>query len=184
MHEELSKTLGIESYRKLPTLQVDSRRKGATQPSWLDGACTSSSMDTDTAQVTPLELTTKMMAAAVAAGATLKVGAGVTGMSVDGAGNATSVTLATGEVVQCDKVVVAMGPWSCQLEDWLSDGTKVPMTGIKSTSVVYDHAAAQQKVKAEPYALFCGEDKNGCHLEVYPRPATTSAPPCAPAPAD
>lgn len=70
----------------------------------------------------------------------------------------------------CDKVVVAMGPWSCQLEDWLGDGTSVPMTGIKSTSIVYDHSAARQKVKAEPYALFCGEDGNGCHLEVYPRP--------------
>jgi hypothetical protein len=22
----------------------------------------------------------------------------------------------------------------------------------------------------EPYALFCSEDRNGCHLEVYPRP--------------
>jgi hypothetical protein len=32
-----------------------------------------------------------------------------------------------------------------------------------STSLVYANKEAVQK---EPYALFCSEDKNGCHLEV------------------
>ena len=61
-------------------------------------------------------------------------------------------------------VVVAMGPWSTRASEWF--GIKVPMTGIRSTSVVYPVSDA---VMAEPAALFCAEDENGCHLEVYPR---------------
>ena len=37
------------------------------------------------------------------------------------------------------------------------------MEGIYSTSIVLEGGDA---VKAEPYALFCAEDRNGCHLEV------------------
>lgn len=43
-----------------------------------------------------------------------------------------------------------------------------PLPGIYSTSIVLpdcDVASIH-----EPYALFCGEDANGCHIEVYPRP--------------
>merc|ERR1712008_307127 len=48
-------------------------------------------------------------------------------------------------------------------QDWL--GTPVPMTGIKSTSVVF-----RTDEPVEPFALFCGEDDRfGTHLEVYPR---------------
>ena len=44
----------------------------------------------------------------------------------------------------------------------------VPITGIKSTSILYKHAAGG----VEPFALFCGEDSCfGTHLEVYPRPS-------------
>ena len=42
----------------------------------------------------------------------------------------------------------------------------VPMTGIKSTSIVFKDASRE----VEPFALFCGEDSRfGTHLEVYPR---------------
>jgi hypothetical protein len=65
LHEQLAEELGIESFRKLPTLNVKVGRKGAANAaSWLDGKATSSLMDTGTAQVTPLELTEKFMAAA------------------------------------------------------------------------------------------------------------------------
>jgi hypothetical protein len=65
LHEQLAEELGIESFRKLPTLKVKVGRKGAANAaSWLDGKATSSMMDAGTAQVTPLELTEKFMAAA------------------------------------------------------------------------------------------------------------------------
>ncbi|CAN0476652.1 unnamed protein product, partial [Hapterophycus canaliculatus] len=38
--------------------------------------------------------------------------------------------------------------------------------GIKSTSIVFK---GSQQVADDPYALFCAEDRNGCHLEVRGR---------------
>ncbi|CAM9856418.1 unnamed protein product, partial [Discosporangium mesarthrocarpum] len=52
MHEELAQTLGISSYRKIPTLQVRGGvRKGTPPAPWLDGKATASLMDPDTAQI-------------------------------------------------------------------------------------------------------------------------------------
>ena len=48
-------------------------------------------------------------------------------------------------------------------EDWFSN-FKCPMEGVLSTSIVFKTAQP-----VDPYALFCAEDENGCHLEVYPR---------------
>ena len=42
----------------------------------------------------------------------------------------------------------------------------MPLEGVYSSSIVYDGGAAVQQ---EPVALFCAEDSNSCHLEVYPR---------------
>jgi glycine/D-amino acid oxidase-like deaminating enzyme len=59
-----------------------------------------------------------------------------------------------------------MGPWAALAEDWF--GISVPITGIKSTSIVFKSKSAAEAV--EPFALFCGEDDRfGTHLEVYPR---------------
>jgi len=170
LHEELATTLGIESYRKLPVLSVvPGERSSRTRTicPWLDGEFADSQvMDSNGgAQVAPLELCTKLMDAAVSRGAELRIGAAegvatdvddtgmeyVTGVHVDGA------------VVPADKVCVCMGPWATLAQDWF--GIPVPMTGIRSTSIVYKTDDAIQ-----PYALFCGEDDRfGTHLEVYPR---------------
>lgn len=37
------------------------------------------------------------------------------------------------------------------------------LQGIKSTSIVFK---GSEQVAEDPYALFCAEDRNGCHLEV------------------
>lgn len=61
--------------------------------------------------------------------------------------------------------------------DWFN--VNIPMEGIKSTSIIFEvgsfdpdaHFLQNVREIAEyPYALFCAEDRNGCHLEVYPRP--------------
>ena len=77
MHEELAKELEIKSFRKIETLSVAGGRGGKTPMpvSWLDGQVAKASlMDKWTAQVTPLELTEALMAAAVARGARLRIG--------------------------------------------------------------------------------------------------------------
>ena len=146
LHAELAEELGVESYRKLPTMQVRAGggAAGAAQGKvpWLDGRVASAGlMDPATAQVTPAELTEKLVAAAVANGATLltgrvegvvladdeadsaEAGATVTGVRVDGA------------TVLCSRAVFALGPWSVLLEDWLP-GQSIPMVGVKSRTLI------------------------------------------------
>ena len=50
------------------------------------------------------------------------------------------------------------------VEDWF--GLELPMEGVKSTSLIYHDL---DSIKKEPYACFCQEDRNNCHLELYPR---------------
>ena len=75
-----------------------------------------------------------------------------------------------GELLECDAMVVAMGPWGPFAETWFPT-INVPMEGIKSTSVVWP---SREATKSEGVALFCGEDdRYGTHIEVYPRPDGT-----------
>jgi len=174
LHEELAKTLDIQSYRKIPVLSVRPGKRTARTNDicpWLDGEIADSQfMDKDGgAQVAPYELCTKLMDAAVAAGATLKIGT-VEGVekaaaAEDGEGErSVSAVLVDGEAVPCKAFVCTMGPWAALAQDWLD--LPVPMTGIKSTSIVFKDTSKA----VEPFALFCGEDDRfGTHLEVYPR---------------
>jgi len=117
-------------------------------------------MDDETAQVNPLELTQRLMDAAVEKGAALRVGC------VDGVvreGSRVAAVSVDGQEVSCSSVVFAMGPWSVLLEGWLPE-VKVAMTGIQSTSLLF-----RVPKPVEPCALFCDEDEFGCHLEVNPR---------------
>lgn len=167
LHEEIAKELGLKGYRKIPTLSVSGGKRGASvdkaisagqAPQWLDGKVSKASlMDPDTAQTTPYELTKAMMTASKA-----KVVIGkVEGVEKED-GQVTGV-IVDGKTIPTDCFVVAMGPWSCMAEDWF-DGLSLPMQGVRSTSIVF-----RTDSPVDPYALFCGEDANGCHLEVYPR---------------
>ena len=168
MHEKLAQTLGVNSYRKLPTMQVaGGKRRSDNAVPWLDGAVRSCEvMDEETAQVTPKELTEKLVEAAVRNGAQLLVGK-TEGVQTEAEGSCTRVTavVVDGQPVAAERFVFCLGPWTGLLEDWLP-GQVQPMQGVKSTSVVFQHEAGS----VAPFALFCGEDRNGCHLEVYPRP--------------
>ena len=174
LHEELAEALALETYRKIPTLSVvggDGLEAATPLVSWLDGDIAMCRMmdENGTAQVTPRELCEKLHAGALASGATSVKGE-VVGVMFDDDGTKARgleyVNEETGErhAVEADHVVIAMGPWSTRASEWF--GIKVPMTGIRSTSIMYE---ANEKVMNEPAALFCGEDQNGCHLEVYPR---------------
>lgn len=87
LHAQLAQTLGVQSYRRIPTLSVRTAPGGAPYAAapppapWLDGDDVASTrmMDESTAQVTPGELTQKLMDAALGAGARLRIGV-VTGI--------------------------------------------------------------------------------------------------------
>eukprot|EP00746_Dinoflagellata_sp_MGD_P013552 gnl/MRDRNA2_/MRDRNA2_129321_c0_seq1.p1 gnl/MRDRNA2_/MRDRNA2_129321_c0~~gnl/MRDRNA2_/MRDRNA2_129321_c0_seq1.p1 ORF type:complete len:386 (-),score=68.33 gnl/MRDRNA2_/MRDRNA2_129321_c0_seq1:27-1184(-) len=167
LHKALASELGISSYRAIPTLSVavsGSKPAQSTCP-WLDcNGVKAEGMDENTAQVAPKEYCDKVAAAAVKLGTQIVYGK-VDGLKVsrDANGNQhVSAVIVEERNVMCDAVIVAMGPWSVLVEEWLA-GQAIPMEGIKSTSLVF------KRENVAPFALFCGEDRNGCHLEVYPR---------------
>lgn len=169
LHEELAKKLDIKSFRRIPTLQVSQRKKGNNAPSWLDGKCASSELDGACAQVTPDEYCEKVFNAAVATGNVELLISKCSGIEIDEDGVVKGIVVENDEgkkdFINGDKFLITAGPWA----GWISEdmfGTRLPMTGIKSTSIVYNQV---EEVKEEPYALFCDEDNNGCHLEAYPR---------------
>ena len=173
LHEELAQELRVSSYRKIPVLLVTPGKRTARTKQlcpWLDGEyahCEPMDLDGG-AQVAPHELCTKLVDAAVANGAQLRIGK-VQGIKcVDSAGGERkklSAVVVDGEEVAARALAVTMGPWATCAAEWF--GMPIPMTGIKSTSVVF---RGGEDDDIEPYALFCGEDDRfGTHLEVYPR---------------
>lgn len=166
LHAELAKALDIKSYRRIPVLSVTPGQRSARTNDicpWLDGDIADSRwMDKDGgAQVAPYELCTKLMKSAESSGAELKIG---TVEGVEKEDGRISHVIVDGEKIPCKAFVCTMGPWAALAQDWFD--MPVPMTGIKSTSIVFKDS----KNEVEPYALFCGEDDRfGTHLEVYPR---------------
>lgn len=113
-----------------------------------------------TAQVTPLELTTKLIAASNA-----QVIYETAEAIIIEEGKVKAVAIKGKENMLADIVLVAMGPWSAPfIED--NFHVPLPMEGVKSTSVVF---TGLEEMKKEPFACFCDEDAHGCHLELYPR---------------
>lgn len=72
-------------------------------------------------------LTKSLMLAAESQGAELRIG-DVRGLRWNG-DRATGVELADGDVIACENVVLAMGPWSAFLKEWL--GVDVPVRPLK-----------------------------------------------------
>ena len=156
-------------------------------------------MDEETAQVDPAELCAALLANARATGlCQLRIGecVGIDTAHADdvdggaaGARTCTRIRLADGASLACDSLVVALGPWSCKVEDWLD--VPLPIEGVWSTSLIYEsmqqaahtHTSAEPAApgpstepaapgpSTEPAALFVEQDGRGCHLEVYPRPS-------------
>tara|TARA_R110002050_G_scaffold159842_4_gene289264 strand:+ start:2862 stop:3338 length:477 start_codon:yes stop_codon:yes gene_type:complete len=67
--------------------------------------------------------------------------------------------------IEGSSVLISTGPWAGVT--LAKVGVRLPMSGMRSTSVVFKNVSG---VEEDPFALFCGEDVNDCHLEVYPRP--------------
>lgn len=163
MHIDIANTLGIESFRKINTLQVDGSRKGTNIASWLDRKVSSTMMDSETAQVTPKELTQKLMQSALDSGSRLIMGTAEKVHIDENTKTVTGIDISGFGTIQTDHVVVCLGPWSgVYCEDWFN--LHIPLDGVKSTSIVFNEVEA---LKDEPYACFCSEDANGCHLEMY-----------------
>jgi glycine/D-amino acid oxidase-like deaminating enzyme len=116
LHKELADILHVESYREIITLEIDCKRQGKNIPSWLNGSVSSNVMDIGTAQVTSLELTQKLLEAAINAGTEVLIDK-VVGIDRDEDGKKVRSVRCerTGEIA-AENIVIAMGPWSCTSE--------------------------------------------------------------------
>ena len=163
LHVELSTELNVESFRRIPTLEVIGKSQGGNLAPWLDRKVTSSLMDSVTAQVTPKELTEKFIEYSLSKGSELLIGT-VSGVNIDPIRKAvTGVYIENVGLLEAENIVVCMGPWSgVACEDWF--GLSIPLNGIKSSSIIFKDIVA---VDDDPFACFCAEDAHGCHLELY-----------------
>ena len=177
LHAELASTLHLTSYRTLTTLSVQvgapPPTRPASHPAWLTGPGVGECEDMEgpSAQVTPLELTTALMDAAVGRGAVLRTHTPAIGLERDpSSGAVTGVRVAGGGVLPASHVVIATGPWGGVTSSWL--GLSLPMVGVASASAVFRSPQLTTALsRSPPTALFVGEHPvHGTHLEVYPRP--------------
>jgi glycine/D-amino acid oxidase-like deaminating enzyme len=170
LHAELAETLGTDwGYRRMTTYAgtvnlspVRTRsdiRHGWISPSVeINGQIGSTRT---TAQVHPAAFTTGMMRAAEAQGAELRL-AEATGLVRSGT-DVVGVRCAS-EDLECDAVVIAMGPWSILASRWLP---LPPVYGLKGHSIVF-----QTGETIPPEALFLEyAESNGSAIspEVFPR---------------
>lgn len=159
LHAELAATLSAEmgldwGYRPIDTLSVVasqqrdvSRYARLESPTWLGAnSAVNSKLGTEqtTAQLDPAQFTRCMMSAAEAHGATLRIGA-VQGLSVPDNKAGVNGVLVDNELIECSKVVIAMGPWSILATSWLP----LPeVYGLKGHSLIFRYQPA------DPCALF------------------------------
>jgi glycine/D-amino acid oxidase-like deaminating enzyme len=142
LHAELSAELGDPwGYRRVTTyggyaIEGDTAC-GAGGRSWLaDGVAITSRLGSPetTALVEPHAFTTGLMHAAQAHGAVLRHGT-VVDLVRNPSGAVRGVALASGEIVEGDAVVIAMGPWSILAARWLP----LPaVLGYKGHSLVFE----------------------------------------------
>ena len=142
MHEELAKTLSLDSYRRLTceAVAVDERAVvaagGVAKPGnkklesieWADiGAVASRPMGTEEtiAQVHPKRLTEAFLDAANAKAGTEVVLGKVEGVVADEVTGEVTGVVVDGETVPADVVVVAMGPWTHRASTWAPGMPKV-----------------------------------------------------------
>lgn len=129
LHKELAQTLNIQSFRQVKALSVQGRTKpGSNVATWLDRKVSSQLMDADCGQVTPKELTEKLLAAAIATGLSELMIGTVQNVIVDNQ-KVIGVDVVGHDVISTNKIIVCMGPWSgVAVEDWF--GLSVPLTGF------------------------------------------------------
>ena len=187
LHAELGQTLVGTDYRTVETLQVSigSQQPGrALLPGWADQCQHLGLMGTHqtTAQVHPRKFTEALVAAAQQRGATLKIGVvqsiATTGSSSDSC-QVTGVTI-DGCVLECDRVIVALGPWSSKAAEWFPNSIPRGISGQKYTSIVLPTGEGE----TTPHCLFTDSTQ---HVELYPRPDelyACGAPESSPVPED
>lgn len=193
LHQRLADELKLESFQTVSAYSYDCDRDVDNEDPFLHPLAGHSAM------VDPAELTTKLFQKTMENGeasasarteniaVTFRQGfvedLEITGlMSEDDGPRVTSILLRDGSTISLDddeELVIAMGPWSSRIEDWLD--VPLPLDGVVSTSLVWrgieeEYASPLSLSSASLFAkaLFCSDDDQGCHLEIFPRVHATT----------
>src|SRR5215470_7082509 len=172
LHARLADELRADyGYRRMDTFAMAARERAALAgghrapaPSWLDGAgivtAALGSPET-TAQIHPAKFTTALLDAALARGATLRMGVVQDVVRREDAARGATVDGAT---LDADAVVLALGPWTSRV----ARGLELPTVyGLKGYSVTL------QAPNVPPHALFVdyrAADGRALEPEIIPRP--------------
>jgi glycine/D-amino acid oxidase-like deaminating enzyme len=171
LHAELAREVPTDyGYRRMDTFMMAAREHGTIRgghrvaaPAWLDGAgvVTAALGSTETtAQIHPARFTQALVDVARSRGCTLRIGVVEDVLRRDGAAAGVRVS---GETIDADAVVIAMGPWTGRLAGRL----KLPaVRGLKGYSVTLTG------VDAPAHALFLDyrtADGRALEPEVFPR---------------
>jgi glycine/D-amino acid oxidase-like deaminating enzyme len=175
LHAELAEELGGDwGYRRLTTYGgvvagASTRASRGLSRGWISPDVEINrrlGSNGTTAQVHPAAFTNRMMCAAQAQGAELRLGR-VTGL-LHRAEEIVGVDL-DGEAIEADAIVIAMGPWSALAARWLS---LPPVWGLKGHSIVFETGEL-----IPPEALFLEYDEGGGSMlspEIFARPDGTT----------
>jgi glycine/D-amino acid oxidase-like deaminating enzyme len=177
LHKSLGKELGTDiGFRELDTLSMVVHESGKASkkndddkvPKWIDGNVDQVNQigsTSTTAQVHPKLLTDAFIQAAKKLGAKVVIGE-VVGVAEEKDG-AYRVKLASGEALEANNVVIAMGPWSDKARQWFAKSRLPAISGSRAHSIVLESG----KADIGPHALFLS--CNGRDPEIYPRPDGT-----------
>ena len=174
LHAQLAGELGHDyGYRRMETLALlaserrDLKSYDQGRPDWLDGDCALLEVLGDrgtTAQVHPARFTRAMMQRAGEGGAEIIAGA-VEGLVLDATPDEVRSVRVNGELLDCDAVVLAMGPWTTLARQWLP---LPPVYGMKGHSITL---RPTEPVPAHALFAECEtHDGDRVSPEIFPRP--------------
>lgn len=170
LHQKLAKDLNLESYCQVQNYQyIQTAIKSSDKDDHSYKSLSDSYGETlkgEAALVDPAELTNALLEKSLARGCIFKQ-ASVTGLETDASKRCITAILLEDKklsIQEDEPVVIALGPWSCMIEDWL--GYPMPIEGVVSTSLIYKDSIPVSDLGT---ALFFDEDSNGCSLEIFGR---------------
>lgn len=185
LHEEVSTEIKKDyGYRKLDTLSVSyDYEKSSHQikdlPEWINGGITGFGVigtKKTTAQVHPELFTNAILEYVLENGGELKI-ASVKGLSYEKKEKSytmNGIILSDGNFIKGDSYVLAMGPWSTLIHDWVPSEVQKKVrfnliTALKANSIILE-PKNPNKITAHALFLSARNINKNEDPEIYPRP--------------
>lgn len=193
LHQELSEELRHIDYRRLTSRAAavknnhlqrkhNSQKVPSTTMEWVDEdvvlASAQTGTENNTAQVHPKKLCEKMWDyTSSKKDFTLKIGRVVevilSSKEKQDGRLLSSVILEDGSIIDADAIVIAIGPWTEEINSWFPPTDRKVQMGLTYLPTIYGVKSHSMLVKTEKVlseAVFFESDSPDFDIEVYPRP--------------